>query len=571
MRKKQSAPKTPLSTQTIRVMAGAVRASKKSMRPAKKMMRDISRASWSVKIAVGFLTLITLSNIYGYLFGNSNFNSNYNSGASYSMVSDNTYLDYPDVVIGNVPEFLKGSKNVFEVPEDLQNVPDESCPNPFVSNWDVVLPSAHTANPELFLIPILMGDASQQIVGLQNTMALAVHLNRTLIMPPMYRSEDDNDDHEEGDILVDSSIRIDNDAIRTYVSTIPLIKGIEVCQGQIHIAFLARPVDKVGRFNRVHNFEKATGLRLTEGDLMAVPMQPSYEQISDSNRGIVAPIESPVWGQIYGNDNAICAAYILPFMSMEVSSSWHQTQSEVQSMIQRELIEHTTIPKYSMAIAQDFLEMHYQGSSGFLGVHWKFDHNDWLKGCDKTFTDQLSKQQACEVLSKATHKDIAGGILAYMSEKFDKKKHSVEGVKNYGAYIATGFPDLAADQVADITIRVLDEVGGHGFVYTTSYLVKWLNKRYSQCALTASFLQDVVSVIEHHILFESKVLLFQVGDPWSTRVMNDRKVVGKFSRPGDKGFMDVLTNFIMGQPAMKMNPMTKQELKKRLSELQISG
>ena len=100
-----------------------------------------------------------------------------------------------------------------------------------------------------------------------------------------------------------------------------------------------------------------------------------------------------------------------------------------------------------------------------------------------------------------------------MSEKFDKKKHAVEGVKNYGAYIATGFPDLAADQVADITIRVLDEVGGHGFVYTTSYLVKWLARRYSQCALTASFLQDVVSAMEHHILFESKVPPPGSGEP----------------------------------------------------------
>ena len=50
--------------------------------------------------------------------------------------------------------------------------------------------------------------------------------------------------------------------------------------------------------------------------------------------------------------------------------------------------------------------------------------------------------------------------------------------------------------------------------------------------------------------------------------MNDRKLVGKFTRPGDKSLVDVLTNFIVGVPQMKMNPMTKQELKKRLAELQ---
>ena len=82
-----------------------------------------------------------------------------------------------------------------------------------------------------------------------------------------------------------------------------------------------------------------------------------------------------------------------------------------------------------MTIAADLLERHFQGSSGFMGVHWKFDSSAWIKGCDKL--DKYEKQQACEILARATHKDITGGILAYMSEKFDKKKHSVENIKNY--------------------------------------------------------------------------------------------------------------------------------------------
>lgn len=421
-----------------------------------------------------------MNNIYNYLHPNSSNNYYTSSGSLSSSWVVNNY-DYTDIQVGNLPEFLKGSRNVFTLPDNLENVADEHCPNPFTSNWEQPIPVNHQSHPNLFLIPILMGGVEQQFVGLQNSMALAVHLNRTLIMPPMFRSDEDVQDKDDADMLVDTSIRVDTDAIRSYISTVPLMKGIEVCSGQINLALLARPVDKIGRFNRVHDFEKATGLRLTEGDMMAVPMQPPYEQISDSNRGIVAPIESSVWGQIYGNNEAICAAYVLPYMSMEVSSSWHQTQTEMQSMIYRELIEHTSIPKYAEFIAQDFLAMHFQGSSGFIGVHWKFDHNDWIKGCDKL--DLPQKQQACEILSKATHKDIAGGILGYMSEKFDKKKHAIEGVKNYGAYIASQEIDLAADQVADISLRILDEIGGQGFVYTTSYLIQWVNKRYSQCAL----------------------------------------------------------------------------------------
>ena len=125
----------------------------------------------------------------------------------------------------------------------------------------------------------------------------------------------------------------------------------------------------------------------------------------------------------------------------------------------------------------------------------------------------------------------------------------------------------AADQVADIGKRIMDQLGGKQFYYTTSYLEAWIKKRYEQCALTSQYLSEVVAVVEHHILFEAKALMFVQGDSWSSRVMNDRKLVGKFTRPGDKSLLDVLTNFIVGQPQMKMNPMTKQELKKRLAEL----
>ena len=557
----------------IQLLTAMARKVKKTSRPVNRIFRDISRASFPIKIGLVLIASITCSNLYN-LWKRRNAGPADGIGLfdpSSFKWDDPDYID-PSISFGNLPEFLKGSKNLFKIPDDLQNIPDEACPNPFMANWENnQIQPAHSVNPNQFIIPILMGEAAQQFAGFQNAMALAVHLNRTLILPPMFRGEADMEvnGRDSDDTLIDSAIRVDIDSIRSYVNTVNLIKGVEICQGQIHVAFLARPVATLGRYQRVHEFEKLSAFRLTEGDLMAVPMQPEVEQISDINRGVVAPIDSDVWNQLYYNPQAVCAAYVLPYMSMEINPAWHQSQTEMSSLIQRELIEHSRIPLYAMAIAQDFLEMHYQGSSGFIGVHWKFDHNDWIKGCDKL--DIPIKIQACQVLEKATHKDIAGGILGYMAEKFDTKKHSIVGVKNYGAYIATGDSDLAADQVADITIRVLDEIGGQGFVYTTSYLMKWLEKRYSQCVLTTDYTTEVIAMVEHHILYESKVLLFSSGDPASTRIMNDRKVAGKFSRPGDKNFVDVLTNFIMGQPVMKMNHMTKQELKKRLSELQVNN
>merc|ERR1711907_300581 len=102
--------------------------------------------------------------------------------------------------------------------------------------------------------------------------------------------------------------------------------------------------------------------------------------------------------------------------------------------------------------------------------------------------------------------------MAFMAEKFDKKKHNIEGIKNYGVYIASGDHDLAADQVVNIIKRIFDQIGGKQLFYTTSYLEDWIKQRYAQCALTATYLSEVISVVEHHILFESKALLFTMGD-----------------------------------------------------------
>ena len=220
-----------------------------------------------------------------------------------------------------------------------------------------------------------------------------------------------------------------------------------------------------------------------------------------------------------------------------------------------------------MVMAADFIEQHFSHSLGYIGIHWKFNAADWIAGCDKL---DGPKVQQCEILSKATHKDVAGAILGYAAEKFDKKKHSIEGIRQYGMYIAAGEHEYATDRIAAIAGKVMDNIGvDKAPFYTTSYLEKWIKFRYEQCSLTSTYLSEVISVVEHHILFESKVLLFMTGDPWSTRVMNDRKLVGRFMKPGDKSFVDVITNFITGQPAMKVNPMVKQELKKRLSEMKI--
>ena len=73
----------------------------------------------------------------------------------------------------------------------------------------------------------------------------------------MFR-DDEDEARDSGDILIDSSLRVDINQIRSYISTVSLVQGIANCNSQLQMAFIARPLDKGGRWNRVHDFEKAT-------------------------------------------------------------------------------------------------------------------------------------------------------------------------------------------------------------------------------------------------------------------------------------------------------------------------
>ena len=80
---------------------------------------------------------------------------------------------FEDLGVGNVPGFLKGSIVDIVLKDGVtDNIADENCPNPFATDWEEAVPALHNADPNLYIIPVLMGSPHQQFAGLKDTMAL---------------------------------------------------------------------------------------------------------------------------------------------------------------------------------------------------------------------------------------------------------------------------------------------------------------------------------------------------------------------------------------------------------------
>ena len=66
-------------------------------------------------------------------------------------------------------------------------------------------------------MPALIWGPMNQVEGLRESIALAIRLNRTLVIPPMYRHFTDT---EQPNGICDAEIRVDIPSIRRLISTV---------------------------------------------------------------------------------------------------------------------------------------------------------------------------------------------------------------------------------------------------------------------------------------------------------------------------------------------------------------
>jgi hypothetical protein len=111
------------------------------------------------------------------------------------------------------------SKLVFEATLLNESQIDADCVSPAVIDWHTPMEPKYQLDPNRFLIPALIWGPMNQVEGLRESIAIAISLNRTLVLPPMYRHFTDPDGPNE---VVDSKIRVDIPSIRQLLSVVSM-------------------------------------------------------------------------------------------------------------------------------------------------------------------------------------------------------------------------------------------------------------------------------------------------------------------------------------------------------------
>lgn len=98
-------------------------------------------------------------------------------------------------------------------------------------------------DPNKFLVPALLWGPSNQINGLKESIALALKLNRTLILPKFYRHYLDPFCQNSWTDAIDPSLRINVGKLRQLLPIIYVSEIASVCPNGPEAIFPARPID----------------------------------------------------------------------------------------------------------------------------------------------------------------------------------------------------------------------------------------------------------------------------------------------------------------------------------------
>ena len=356
-------------------------------------------------------------------------------------------------------------------------------------------------------------------------MMLARHLDRTLVIPPFYRhhfaAERMNND---GDMIVDAQSRVNIEKIREYLSTVPLETMKKHCE-KIDIQLISKPLIATQRKQRVQEFIDYTGYNLFFSNIQNSEDIPKLPKSSPSD-GITGQIEDrQFWQNLYNSDGK-CAVLVLPYMMMKYTNAWNHNNTETDHLVW-ELLDHVRMSDHIFQLRDLFISEHF-GGIDYLAVHWRFDPQDWGRGCyRKSSNNSRENHGLCKLLDMA-NKDIAGALLFHLARKMDNQ-HDLGNLVNTGIYIAS--PPKSQKKIEDVLEHVKrfwlkTQSSVQDFrIYSTSYLEKWIKFRFPECSLAED--SETISMLEQAIAMESFSFINAQSSSWSYRVVTHRKLARK--------------------------------------------
>ncbi|XP_039257115.2 uncharacterized protein LOC120333804 [Styela clava] len=468
--------------------------------------------------------------------------------------------------------------NVKVAENDLEiEAPGTKCADKKIKWNDGTIPK-YVMNPNLFLIPTLQNGPNNQIIGLQQSILVALLLNRTLVLPHFY-------EHAMLGVtfrnIVQPKYRINVQKLRQFISVIPLKKAVKLCNSKFDAVFTTKGTKvMLAAAQKLVLIEMETGLsaanyvkgvnkhaldeleryvrrnkQTTDVDLLSQrwwPHSPSDSQwmyrILNPDHPVSVPLYpnfSPADKQVELEDvptayktNDKCALYWFPFREFHIDFPYQDalTTTKVKdlqninqqkaSIIHGDILKYLQPPEPVQVWADEFRKQALPRD--YIALHWRFDEEDFF---DYLCKEGLGRNEFCEGVRRAHNASaIATSILR---RTYDIKKEV--GKTTTSLYFAT--PPTIKTLVDDIktilnnnnlvrnilqNLKIFEEVQPP-IVISVKDLKSFLQQRHSGCDMTdPRQLPDTISQIEMKLCEESSSFLWSRQSTWSKNVLVQR-------------------------------------------------
>ncbi|CAG5108482.1 Oidioi.mRNA.OKI2018_I69.chr1.g3817.t1.cds [Oikopleura dioica] len=390
-----------------------------------------------------------------------------------------------------------------------------------------------------FLIPFLNWGPNNQLRGLQESLILAIKLNRTLCVPFFFKHFTDLSLSDGEEHLVIPRFRIDVRKIHELITTCDVHEIAGNCGGKVDSLLIGRDICSGDIWRTTEETRKRLGLEafMEEESCRGVKGLPTYPE----EKKIVRTLSSDKkWLEEYYPGDERCAVIAYPYT---LFPNFHGqierflrnrkgAQGEISDFdaeIFSDVINYVARPQFMRALVDDFVkEKLFEGR--FIALHYRFDDVDYLSRCS---TEDPYK--ICDDLMKMK------GNMTESAEIFVNylEKLRSEDVPIKAVYLAS------PPQEVQINFSIKDALRrrfpNQQVVFLDS---KDIEPFYNRLANVPTGLKgDVMSSIEQEVCLRARVFLRARPSSWSSNVHIQRVAdpeTRKFVKD-DRLLLDVLT------------------------------
>ncbi|XP_076817899.1 uncharacterized protein LOC143463324 isoform X1 [Clavelina lepadiformis] len=391
---------------------------------------------------------------------------------------------------------------------------------PYRDDLIATLPSRIQLNPSRFLYPGFYGGPNNQIMGLLQSIYVAIRLNRTLVVPRFSTHQ-----YTFGKVeIVPAFQRINIGRLCSFVSCISIEQFRKTCRGKMDVIFKAKEVtiqnvEKYERDTEMNILQKpdndgADKLKLSQTAQSALLTYPDSSYVISRDHWL--PSNEDDIRAVY-NTTASCALHALSYRSVEImekgkiafpllpsASNIHKIPDDV---LYSAVTDSVHLPPCVTAAAENYVNA-IIGNREYVALHWRYNEEDWFKPCQRP-----ERKPVCEALKKITPQDVAHAIVNNLPPLQNNAK--LRG--RLPVYIA------APPSLKDFKLEIFSHMEriNPSLEAVSVELEQYFKKTgLVQCWQKADWVShdDVISLTEMEIVRMSRYFFYSIRSSWSANI-----------------------------------------------------